>query len=129
MSALGPRNDREMRNFARGPRPFSFRRWSNKVFRAIEGPISFSLRTMRAQRSGLTQHPIIADDCNAAGERGFNAAIANPALECLESNQSRQGIRGIGFSLDEMNKGVILEPQRKITYALGFGGFQFGEHA
>ena len=83
---------------------------------------------MRAPRSGLTQHPIIADDRNAAGKRRFKAALANPALECLERGQSRQRIRGIGFNLDEMNKGIILEPQLEITYTLGFGGFQFREH-
>jgi len=53
---------------------------------------------------GLTQHPIIANVGNAAGQRWFNAAIANPALECLESSQSRQGIRGMDSRLDEMNK-------------------------
>ena len=35
----------------------------------------------------LTQHPVIADNCNATGLRKFNAAVANPALKGLKGFQ------------------------------------------
>src|ERR1700731_2996983 len=83
---------------------------------------------MRARCSGLTQHSVIADDRNAAGQWWFDAALTNPALERLESSQCRQSARRIGFSLDEMNEAIVIEPERKVANARWPRGFQFLEY-
>src|SRR5580704_3362123 len=75
----------------------------------------------------LTQHPVIADNCNATGLRRFNAAVANPALKGLKGFQFLEEI-GAVFGFDEMDKAIVVEPQRQIAKAIGLRGLQFLEY-
>jgi len=61
------------------------------------------LPTMRADAQGHAASDS-CDDCNAAGDRWFNAAIANPLWNALKSSQSGRAFAEIGFSLDEITK-------------------------
>src|ERR1700676_73858 len=78
--------------------------------------------------SGRIQHPIIADDRSTPGLRRLDATLTNSALERLEGGQTRQRTAGIGFALDEMHKGIVVEPQRKIAKAFRLCGLQFRKH-
>src|SRR5260221_2616 len=60
--------------------------------------------------------------------RRFDATLTNSDLERLESGQCRQPTVGIGFALDEMHKGLVVETQRKIAKAFRVCGLQFCKH-
>src|SRR3981189_3885738 len=82
----------------------------------------------RNSRLWLGEHPIIADDFSTPGLRRLDATLTNSALERLESGQCRQRTAGIGFALDEMHKGIVVEPQRKIAKAFWLCGLQLPKH-
>src|ERR1700682_246454 len=88
-------------------------------------PFCFLKTPARNCRLWLGEHPIIADDCSTTGLRRLDATLANSALERLESGQCRQRTAGIGFALDEMHKGIVVEAQRKIAKAFRLCGLQF----
>jgi hypothetical protein len=69
--------------------------------------------------SVLRQHPVIADNGNTTWHWRLNATFANSALERLEGIQ--RGKRGAAFlRLDQMDKAVVVEPQRTPS---GFAAF------
>src|SRR6202165_5437107 len=79
----------------------------------------------RNSRLWLGEHPIIADDCSTTGLRRLDATLTNSALEHLESGQCRQRTAGIGFALDEMHKGIVVDAPREIAKAFRLCGLQF----
>src|ERR1700719_4686978 len=91
-------------------------------------PFCFLKSPARTSRLWLGEHPIIADDCSTTGLRRLDATLTNSALERLESGQCRQRTAGIGFALDEMHKGIVVEAQRKIAKAFRLCGLQFRKH-
>ena len=69
----------------------------------------------------LIQHPIIADHAGAAEHRRFDATFANSALKRLEGSQLRQRAV-VGFGLDQMNEGIVVQPQRNARGGTGTAG-------
>src|SRR5215212_3885468 len=89
-------------------------------------PRSFGLRQAG---SVLFQHAIIADDGSTLRQRWFDATLPNAVLEGGERRQLRQRARAVidrGF--DEMDEGVVLQPQRHITETFRLRRLQFRKH-
>src|SRR5436305_13477191 len=102
---------------------------SRRIAAAEASDIAFILPPANPdlQPSRFAQHPVIADDGDTTGQRRLHATFANSALKRLEGIQRRKW-RAAFFGLDQMDKAVVVEPQRKIADALGFFGVQFLEH-
>src|SRR5712671_3532361 len=91
-------------------------------------PFCFLKTPARNSRLWLGEHPIIADDCSTTGLRRLDATLTNSALERLESGQCRQRTSGIGFALDVVHKGIVVEAERKIAKAFRLCGLQLRKH-
>src|SRR3954469_24665297 len=82
-----------------------------------------------SEPSGLAQHPIVADNGSTARHRRLDATVPNTVLERLERRQFRQCagavLRG---ALDEMDEGIVLQPQRHIADTVRLRRLQFGKH-
>ena len=60
----------------------------------------------------LAQHPIVADDGNAANQRRFSTTFPDSALERPERRQFRQCTGAIiGRGLDQMDERIVFQPQ------------------
>src|SRR5262245_8422015 len=70
--------------------------------------------------SGLAQHPVVTNHGRVARRRRLQAALADPVLEFLERLQLRNRAGSVlRRGLDDVDKTVVLEPQRKIAHAFG----------
>src|SRR5690348_14085305 len=80
----------------------------------------FTSRFILSQLSHFAEHAVIADNGRLARLRRLHAALADAALERLECGKLRNGAAPVlRRALDEMDEGVIVEPDRKIADAVG----------
>ena len=92
-------------------------------------PIGFRRDRHGLRLMPLAEHAVIADDGSPAQQRRLDAALADAALERLERRRAWERAAAVfGRGLDQMDEGVVVEPQRKIADAIGLCSLQFGKH-